>query len=80
MSIAGETKLEAERAQWVHGAFIGWQTVSGFGGSKVGPFKKYLKAMGLELPGEKMTKEKVAQERQRAERNAERVRRAFDGG
>ena len=80
MKLAGDAKLEAERAQWMQGAFIGWQTASSFGGSKVGPFKKYLKAMGLELPGEKMTKEKAAQERKRAERNAERVRRAFDGG
>jgi len=49
-------------------------------GGKVPKFGKYLKQFGLELPGEKMTKEKVAQERARAERNAERVRRAFDGG
>jgi len=63
----------------VQSAFVGWQTSGSLGG-KVPKFGKYLKQLGIELPGEKVTPEMVAADKKRAFRNAERVRQAFDGG
>ena len=73
-------RMEAEQQQeWHLAAFVGWQTASSMGG-KVGPFRKYAKNLGLSLPGETITEDDVKRERATAERNAEMVRRAFDGG
>jgi len=73
-------RAEAEQQQeWHLAAFVGWQTASSMGG-KVGPFKKYAKNLGLALPEETLTEDDVQRERATAERNAEMVRRAFDGG
>lgn len=77
--ITAEKFEREQREAWLHDAFIGWQHASVMGG-KVGPFKKYAKQLGLTIPGEKVTPEMVAADKERAFRNAERVRQAFDGG
>lgn len=71
--------MDQEHAAWKRAAFVGWQTASVFGG-KIGPFKKYLKNMGLAPTEEKLTPDEMQREKTRAFANAERVRRAFDGG
>lgn len=71
--------MDAEHAEWKRAAFVGWQTASVFGG-KIGPFKKYLANVGLAPAEEKLSREEMQREKNRAFENAERVRRAFDGG
>ncbi len=78
--IAAERYQQQQHQEWLHGAFIGWQLAGVMGGEKVGTFKKYTERLGLEIPGEKITREKVAAEKAQAFRNAERAIRAFDGG
>lgn len=78
--IAAERFQREQQQEWLHGAFIGWQLAGVMGGEKVGTFKKYTTRLGLEIPGEKVTREKVAAEKARAFKNAEAAIRAFDGG
>lgn len=77
--IAAEKFQHEQSVAWLHDAFVGWQVASVMGGNP-GSFKKYATALGLEIPGEKLTREQVATEKRHAFDNAERVRRAFDGG
>jgi len=78
--VAAEKRQEVQQEAWLHDAFVGWQVASVMGGQGVGAFRKYAKRLGLDIPGERITPEQVKHEKRKALTNAERVRRAFDGG
>lgn len=78
--VAAEARADAQRDQWHHAAFIGWQNASAAGGLEKGTtFGKYLKRLGLHEET-RVTREQLKREKAAAASIGERVRDAFKGG
>jgi hypothetical protein len=73
-----EAKHAQERSAWKREAFVGWQVSSAMG-SKIGPFNKYLKKLGLQ-DKPVLTRDQVQREKEAAFAAAALVEARFDKG
>ena len=75
--IANEVVASDMQMAWVHNAFTGWQTMMAMG-AKVGPFNRYLKKLGIRMPGATVTREQVEADKAKAFRALQLVEARFD--